>query len=317
MKVLASFARRSSVLSLLAVLALGALAAPRASARSFDGALNWIPTEVSMLVAVDLEGARATAFFKDLQKEIIDLTGYGRDIAQMKREAGLDVMSSVKSVLYAGPDDVIRKAKQSLVVLEGSFDQAKIREYYEKKSNLPLVEKTSPVGPYFEIGGDACVAFNGDYAVFGSKALFEKALAARAANEGGKKAKVASLVGRFKGSRHGFGVIAGSAQLQKFLGKDFAAVQDVRGAALGLDFSSGFGLRIVGLFADAGKASSVAQSVRTELAELLADPELKELGIDGALSQVAATSSGSEVKIELALDASGASSFAKSLKELF
>jgi len=298
-------------------LATSGLTAASASAKDYDGALNWIPAEVSTLIAIDLEGARTTPFFKELQKEIIDLTGYGRDITQMKREAGLDIMASVKTIVYAGPDDVIKKAKQSLVILEGTFDQVKIKDYYSKKSKVALTEKTSAIGAYFEIGDGACVAFNGSYAVFGSKTLFESALKARAANQGGKGAKVAALVARFKSSKHGFGVITGSTQLKKFLGKDFGQVQDVKGAAMGFDFSGGFGLKIVGLFADAGKASSVATSVKREITEFAADPELKEIGIDDELNKVTTVASGAEVKIELALDAAGASSFAKSLKELF
>lgn len=300
----------------LVALATSGLTATTASAKDYDGALNWIPAEVSTLIAIDLEGARSTPFFKELQKEIIDLAGFGRELAKMKREGGIDVMASVKTIVYAGPDDVIKKAKQSLVILEGTFDQAKIKDYYAKSSKVALTEKTSAVGPYFQIGDSSCVAFNGNYAVFGSKALFESALAARAANQGGKNAKVAALVARFKGSKHGFGVITGSTQLKKFLGKDFGQVQDVKGAAMGFDFSGGFGLKIVGLFADAGKASSVATSVKSEIAELAADPELKEAGIDDELTKITTVAAGSEVKIELTLDAAGASSFAKSLKEL-
>ena len=159
--------------SALAALFLVAASGISANAKNFDGALNWVPAEVSTLIAFDLEGARTTPFFKELQKEIIDLPGYGRDLAQMKREAGLDVIASVKTIVYAGPDDVIKKAKQSLVILEGTFDQAKIKDYYSKKSKVALTEKTSAVGPYFEIGEGACVAFVGNYAVFGSKSLFE------------------------------------------------------------------------------------------------------------------------------------------------
>jgi len=300
----------------LVALATSGLTAASANAKDYDGALNWIPAEVSTLIAIDLEGARSTPFFKELQKEIIDLAGFGREVAQMKRE-GLDVMASVKTIVYAGPDDVIKKAKQSLVILEGTFDQAKIKDHYSKsKSKVTLVEKTSAVGPYFQIGDHSCVAFNGNYAIFGSKALFESALTARAANQGGKNAKVAALVARFKGSKHGFGVITGSTQLKKFLGKDFGQVQDVKGAAMGFDFSAGFSLKIVGLFGDASKASSVATSVKSEINELTADPDLKEAGIDDELAKVTTVAAGSEVKLELTLDAAGALSFAKSLKEL-
>lgn len=302
-----------SALATLSAVAL--LSAPAAHAKDFSGVLNWIPAEVSTLIAIDLAGSRKTPFFKSVEKSIIDLTGYGRDIAHMKRD-GLDVMATVKTIVYAGPDEIIRKAKQSLVILEGDFDEAKIKAYYEKKSKTPLTDKTHALGGYYQIGDDFCVIVNGGFAMFGDKPLFEKALAARHANEGGKKAKANSLVQRFKSFKHGFGVIAGSSTLKRLLGKDFGDVQDVRGAGMGFDFSAGFGLEIVGVFPNAAKATSVASSISSDLAEFASDPELKEIGLEEPLARVSTATSGSEVKIALALDKKGAADFAKSLKDL-
>lgn len=292
--------------------ALALAAAAPASAKDVDGTLAWLPDGTTTVVVFDLEGARATPFFKDVQKQIIDLAGVGKDLAAMKRE-GLDVMASVKTMAYAGPDEMVRKAGRSLVVLEGDFDQAKIKSYYEKKSKAALTEKASPAGAWFAVGADKGIAFQGTFAVYGDAGLVEKALAAKKAN----KPKLPELVTKMKSGKHAFGVISGSESLKKILGKDFGDLKDVKQAGMTLDFSGGLKVSIVGNFPDAAKASAVAKAIKSRLTEVAADPELKEIGLDGALAKVVAVSVGTEVKVDLNLDGAAAQAFAKSLKDLF
>lgn len=301
------------LMTLLASLAL--LGAPAAHAKNLDGALAFLPADISTLVVVDLEATRQTAFFKVLQDQLIDLTGYSREVKQLKREANLDIMTNVKTIIYGGPDEVLRKAKQSLLILEGTFDVAKLRDFYTKKSKIPLVEKTCALGGYFELGGDSAVGFFGDFAVFGSKALFDKAIAAKQA--GGGKTKLGGLLGRMKSGRDGFGVISGSATLKKLLGKTFGGIKDVRTAGMTFDFTAGFALKIVGTFADASAAEGAAASIKKTLADTAADPDFKEAGLGPALGKVVANTNGSEVTLTLTLDAATSKEFAGHLKELF
>ncbi|MCC6622236.1 MAG: hypothetical protein IT385_13315 [Deltaproteobacteria bacterium] len=299
---------------LSAALVLAASATP-ALAKDLDGALQYLPENVSTVVAVDLESTRGTAFFKDLQKELIDLTGYARDIAQMKKEADFDVMANARLIVYAGPDEVIKKAKESLLIVEGTFDPAKIKDFFTKKSKVPVTEAKGPGGTYYLIGDSSAMAFHGNFAVFGSKAMFDNAMAAKAA--GGKKTKVSALVARFKSAKGGFAVIGGSAQLRKFLGKDFGDVQDVKSAGMTFDFSKGLALQIVGVFTDANKASSVAQSIAKDLSEMASEPDYKEVGLDTALGKVETKASGAEVTMNLVLDGGSSKQLSASLKELF
>jgi len=286
-----------------------------ALAKDLDGALKYLPENVSTVVAIDLESTRGTAFFKDLQKELIDLTGYARDLNQMKKEAGFDVLANAKLVIYAGPDEVIKKAKESLLIVEGTFDATKIKDFFAKKSKVPVTEATGPGGTYYLIGDSSAMAFHGTFAVFGSKAMFDAAMAAKAA--GGKKTKVSTLVGRFKAAKGGFAVIGGSAQLRKFLGKDFGDVQDVKSAGITFDFSKGLNLQIVGIFGDAAKATTVAKSIEKDLSQMATEPDYKEVGLDTALARVATKAAGAEVTMDLVLDPAAAKQLSSSLKELF
>lgn len=306
----------SLALSRLAVVVAVLAAGSSALAKDLDGAMQWVPADATTLVAFDLEGAKKAEFFREIQKPLIDLTGHGRDIAQMKRD-GIDVLSTVKSVVFAGPEGALKKKTESVVVLEGTFDQAKIRAFYEKKDKRPLTEKKSPLGAYFELGSGSFVMFDGNFLVFGTKGYFPSALAARQAKGAAKATRIAALLSRVKASKHGFGIIAGSAVLKKFLGKSFGPVQDVKEAALALDFSSGLSLSLIGVFPSAAKASEVARSIDGEVKKLAVDPELKEVGLEQALTRVVTKSSGAELTIALALDAAAAKTFAASLKELF
>lgn len=307
---------RPANLLMIGLLALTPALTDTAHAKDFDGAMQWVPPDATTLVAFDLEGARKTDFFRDLQKGLVDLTGFGRDIALLKRD-GVDVMSAVKRVVFAGPDEALEKSTQSVVILEGTFDPAKIRAFYEKKDKRPLTEKTSPLGPYFELGSGSFVMFEGSFMVFGTKDYFPRALAARQSKGGVRAAKLASLLGRVKGSRHGFGLIASSRILERFLGKNLAMVKDVKEAGLSLDFSKGLSLSLIGVFPSAAKADEVAKAVEAEVKKLAADPELKEVGLEDALKKVSTKTAGAELTIELALDAASAKAFSSSLKELF
>ena len=302
---------------LIALLAsLAVLGGPSAQAKNVDGALAFLPADISTLIVVDLEATRQTSFFQGLQSQVIDLTGYTRELKQFKREAGFDIMTNVKTVVYAGPEDMIKKAKQSMLVLEGTFDIAKLKAYYAKKSKSPIVEKTGPLGTYFEIAhGKTAFGVFGDFAVYGTKDLFEKAIAAKKA--GGGQTKLGALLGRMKAGRDGFGVIAGSSTLKKFLGKSFAGVKDVRTAGLTFDFTGGCNIKIVGSFGDGGAASTAAEAIKKEIGKLAADPEFKEAGLGTALGKVQATASGSEVTVSLALDPAASKEFSGHLKDLF
>jgi len=282
-----------------------------AQARDLEGALAFLPADVSTVVAIDIESTRGTNFFKDMQKELVDLSGYGREMAQLKKDTGIDVMADAKLVVYAGPDELIKKAKESLVIVEGSFDPAKLKDFLAKKSKLPVVEKQGAGGTYYAVGDKAAFAFRGTFAVYGSTALFDKAIAAQAA--GGGKTKVQALVNRFKGATNGFAVVGGSGQLKKFLGKSFGDVQDVKSAGITFDFTKGVAIQVVGIFADAGKASAVAASLEKDLKKTAADPEYQEVGLD----KVTIKSSGAEVTMSLVAEGAAGKALSKSLKELF
>jgi hypothetical protein len=292
------------------------LIAPASRAADFDGALSWLPAEVSTIVAFDLEGARKAAFFKDLEKGLIDASGASRDLSNFKRDTGVDLLASVKSVVFAGTDDALKKGNQGLVILEGTFDEAKLKDAYTKKSKTPLTPKTGPAGAYYQVGSEACVMLSGAFALIGPRALFEKAMDAKAKKTGGKGLKVASMLARLKSSKHGFAVIASSAQVKKALGKDFAEAQDVNASGLGFDFSSGLKLELIGLFSDATKANAVASRIKSELSKIAKDPDMKELGLDATVAKIAASSSGPEVKVELSLTPTDAKALAKDLKDL-
>jgi hypothetical protein len=82
------------------------------------------------------------------------------------------------------------------------------------------------------------------------------------------------------------------------------------------DFTTGFALKVVGTFADAGAADSAASSIKKTLAETAADPDFKEVGLGPAIGKIQTTTSGAEITLALTLDAASSKEFAGHLKEL-
>jgi hypothetical protein len=308
---------RFSAFPLVGALTALLLSAPPAVAGDFDGALGWLAADTTTVIAFDFEDARKAPIFKDLEKGLIDSMDLSKELAEAKRETGIDLMTSIKSIVVAGADDIFKQSDRGLAIIEVGFDEAKLLELVNKNADkVAYTKKSSPIGHYYQFGNDACVMFSGGYAIIGAPAVFEKALDAKAKKTGGKPGKINALLSRMKGAKHGFAIIANSPSVKKMLGKDFAEAESVSVAGLSLDFSGGLKLQVVSVFADAAKASALATRLKGDLDALKSEPDLKEMKLDSAVSKISATSSGNEVRVELILNTSEAQSLMKSLKEI-
>ncbi len=312
-----SMKTRFSALPLVGAVSALLLSSPPALAGDFDGAIGWLPADTTTVVAFDFEDARKAPLFKDLEKSLIDSMDLSKELAEAKKETGIDLMTSIKSIVIAGADDILKKSDRGLAILEVGFDESKLLELVNKNANkVSPTKKSSPIGHYYQFGNDACVMFSGGYAIVGAPAVFEKALDAKVKKTGGKPGKLNALLSRVKGAKHGFAIIASSPAVKKALGKDFAEAESMSVAGVSLDFSGGLKVQVLSVFADATKASAVANKLKGELDGLKNEPDLKELKLDTTVSKISASSSGNEVKVELVLSTSEAQALAKSLKEI-
>jgi hypothetical protein len=289
-------------------------AASTAHAGDPNGALRFVPASASTLLVVDVAGTVNQPFVKAMRKEILDLAGAARDVQKLKRDAGVDVFADVQTMIYAGTDKAVRKSGDSLIIVGGKFDEARLAAFYAKRGKAEAKAQTHDGRQVWHIGGDSWLAVVDGHALIGDKDLVKEAL--KPGNAGPAGALAAALPPA-SGRRGVWGAIVGSGDLQKILGKAFGALKNVKSAHFTLSFAGGIALAATGTFADAGAAQTAAKAIAGELDGFRKDPELKELGLDPVFDGFQATPSGTALTLKLNLTAAVTAELSKSLKSLF
>ncbi len=311
---------RRLLLALSTVLSFGLVASALAAgpaARADDVSLSFVPKSASSLLVLDVKGAASNPFIKGLRKELIDLAGAGRDVARLKREAGVDVFADIDRIVYAGTDKAVRKAGDSVLILAGRFDTAKLAAFYAKRGDTAPTQESWKGHDVHVIGASSWLVVKDGHAIVGTKDLVMEALEARAS---GAKLPGGALAGALPAAglrKHAWGAIVGSGDLQKVLGKGFGAFKGVKEAGFGLDLSSGLSLTVAGLFPDAAASGKAEAEVAETVKGFASDPEVAELGLSALFDAFAATRSGQRLELKVALPAAKATELAANLKALF
>ncbi|MCA9513348.1 MAG: hypothetical protein KC635_00240 [Myxococcales bacterium] len=299
--------------SLSGLVALGlVMTASTAFAKgNVDGALKFVPSDFSTVVAFDLDALRASPLFDVVKTAVKD----DREMKEVQKATGLDPLKDIKSMVIAGPDQFIKDEGKFVAVLEAKFDEKKIVDFM--KSQGQVTEKDAPGGKLYVIE-DGGVAFRGDYLVAGPMGLVEKALAAGKGIPGGKLAK---MYGSMKGAKGGFVLLGGSEQLKKWLakrsGKGGPDFKDIEAMGVAVDLSGGgLGVEMHAAFASDKSASDLAAGVSAAAKEAAGDPDMKELGLAGPISKVSATAKGKEAVVAVKLAKDDMKTITEMLKEM-
>lgn len=295
-------------------IAMMAFADRAAHAADPNPGLRFVPSSASSLVVIDVRATVGQPFVKELRKEIIDLAGATRDVQKLKREAGVDIFADVTSLIYAGTDKAVRKSNDSLLIVTGKFDAAKLATFYAKRGKADARSETHEGREVWSIGTDSWLATVDGHALIGAKSLVKEALKAGAQGPAGALRDALPAEGQRRGV---WGAIVGSSDLEKLLGKAFAPFKGVKSASFGLDLRAGILLEVSGQFADAGGASAAAKAIAAEIDAFRKDPELKDLGIEPVFAAVDAKSNAKTLQLKLNLGAAMTAELAKNVKALF
>lgn len=283
-------------LSLGLALALTALASP-ALAGDLATAIKYVPANFTTMVAFDVDHVRGTPLFELALANM----GEGEELEAFKTEVGVDVTRDVKSFIFAGPDDLMRHSERFIAIVEAKVDPARFLAFAKKQGDV--TEKKVRGTTLLVVDEDELAfAFDGDFMIFGLPSLVEQALAAK----GGKNitsGRLAAMTKQVRGSKSGFAVLGAGERVKRFLGDGMVPeFSQLERAAVGLDLSSGFSLRLFSDFANDAAATAVADTLNQALKEMADDPEMKELGLDRFVALAAITARGKAVSITLTLD---------------
>jgi hypothetical protein len=304
-------------LALLPVAALVLLLTP-ALALSADP-LRFVPKEASSVVHIDVAGALGQSLVKVARKDLLDLAGATRDIQNLKRDVGFDVMTGLATVTFAGTDKAARKSDESLLVLGfrgPAPDAAKLATYYAKRAGTTPKTTTHEGYAVHVIGPDSWLAFADGHALVGDKGLVASALSALKAGRPSLKPALASALPATAARKHAWGAAVGSANLGGVLGRSDPRLKSLRALAFSLDLSRGLELDVAATFPDAGSAEAMRAEIVQDLKNIAAEQDVKELGLDAVIGGLSASASGAVLKFRAAITGALATKLTSALQTM-
>lgn len=289
--------RQLKRLSLGLALTLTALGSP-ALAGDLATGVKYVPASFTTMVAFDIDHIRGTPLYR----LAVSNMGSSDELETFKTEVGVDVTRDVKSFIFAGPDELMRHEERFVAIVEVKVDAARFLAFAKQQGDV--AEKKVRGATLLVVDEDELAfAIDGDFFLFGAPALVEQALAAKA-GKNITSGRLAAMTKQVRGSKSGFAVLGASDRVKRFLGDGMVPeFSQLERAAVGLDLSSGFSLRLFSDFANDAAASAVADTLNQALKEMADDPDMKEFGLDGLLALASITARGKAVSIALTLDA--------------
>jgi len=309
--------RFSRSLGALAAVALLVVAGAPAASADDDAVLSFVPKSASALLVVDVKDTAGKGFVKALRDELLDLAGVARDVKLLKRDAGVNAFGDLTTVMYAGTDKAVRKSSESVLVIGGKFEAAKLASYYAKRAKTAVAKDTWKGQEVYVVGANSWLVVADGYAVVGTKSLVIEALDAHASGQKTVSGALGAALPASALRRGAWGGIVGTGDLQKILGKTFGAFKGVTEAGFSLDVSKGLSLLVSGTFSDASSSTTAETAVTTEFKGFLADPEVKELGLDALLAGFSTKRDGKKLDLRLNLDVAAVTKLTEDLKALF
>lgn len=298
--------RHVTRLGLALALTLGVLSTP-ALAGDVEGALKYVPAGFTTVVAVDFDAIRKSPFF-DMATAMLDQNSGAK---AMEKEIGFDAKKDLKTFILAGPEAFMHHEEQFVVIIDAKIDGDKLIAFV-KSQGESVTEKPVGTATMYQVDKEGAFAIDGKFVIAGYAPLVEQALAAKGGKSIGS-GPLASLVKRFKGSKGAFAISGAGPKVRSMMSGDMPEFDKLQSAGVGLDLSAGAALTLIGNFADAGAASTIAEGIGGALRDAGSDPDLKEMGLASMVGKIKAAAKGKAVEIGFKLDAAEA----KQLVETF
>jgi hypothetical protein len=304
----------------LALLPLAALALTLAPALAYAAdPLRFVPKEASSVVHIDVAGALGQNLVKLARKDLLDLAGATRDIQNLKRDVGFDVMTGLATVTFAGTDKAARKSDESLLVLGfrgPAPDAGKLASYYAKRAGTSPKTASHEGYTVHVIGPDSWLVFADGHALVGDKGLVASALSALKAGRPSLKPTLASALPATAARKHAWGAAVGSADLGGVLGRSDPRLKALRAMAFSLDLTRGLELDVAATFPDAASAEAMRAEIVQDLKNIAAEQDVKELGLDAVIGGLSASASGAVLKFRAAITGALATKLTNALQTM-
>lgn len=288
---------------LAGIVALGlALAATATVAHAGTGksALGKLPKDTSMVFTMNVDRVKKSPLFQDVLKLVQMNQEVSAAIAALKAQTSFDITKDVSTVVV-GLNSDFQTSEKVVLLVEGKFDASKFLSF--AKSNATSVKELKHRRvSYYQMDGEACLAFLGDYLVVTPKGHITEVIDVHS----GKAASVKTnkpfmqLLADADTSKDFWGVFLFPADVRKQF-KTQTGGYDLEGASAAVDIQSGLATDLRLATTSLAAATALASLVKIGVAAASSDPQAKAIGLGAALSRMTVTQSKANVDIGFSL----------------
>jgi hypothetical protein len=290
----------ASRLALAATVAATAAVAVPTTARAGSGTdlVKYMPEDASIIMVVDIAGARGSDLFKQAMNKFMSSNAPG--LAQL-RASGIDPATAFDTLAFGGVGSLDHLDPDGMVVVaEGSAVQKVVAEMAKAKAGAVQVQKYH--GVKYWTSGDGAFAVVHKRLVVAKPAGIHHAIdlaLGRGRNAArSSKARALRAVISATDTRHHLWAAAvlppeASAQAKA------AAGVDMKGVSFGATLTSSLRLEVRILTGDAKSAAKAVGLINTQLPALT--QQLSQMGLGGAAKTISITSDGATIKATVSL----------------
>ncbi len=294
-----SITRKSFFLLLATAMLLPFFATP-AFADDGTAALDFIPKDTMMVISMDVDGMRGSDMFKQFMSAAMSDPDTKKDLDLLKAATGFDAEKDISSIVIAVPPDV-EKTENFLVIAKAKVDEAKVMAY-AKKEGGEFKEMSHEGVTWYEIDNEGGIAFMGPHIVLGTTAALKAAIATKKGSmKNASKGSVGPMLKAVDTKADVWFAMAIPEILRKQMGAADPMAGEIQSAHASMDLATGLALKITVNATTAEIANQLVEVGNAGLQGVGADPSMKQMGLDAALTKLVLKADGKAIKVGLNL----------------
>lgn len=265
--------------------------------------LQYVPSSASVVAGVDVEKLRGTALWDRLLSIASSDADTQRSLTTIQNDAGFDPRATTRSLVFASRDASGDMGEHAILLLELDYPAEGLASVLTADG---YEAATSGSVTYYRKSESTVAFLTPNVVAVGEFALVEPAINVAA---GTGTAGAGSTVSRQISAVDKSGGIWVAARLP-------SGSQGAQAARLSVNASSGLAARLDLVMESEETATNAVNQFNTQIAAVAGSPEVAALGLAAIVGGLQASASGSDVSLQVTLDAATWSSTLSTLAEL-
>ena len=294
MKAYSMKAKPLRLLTAVITLLFGALISSPAHAADMKRMLRFAPQDSQAIVGADIDRLRAWKHFGTLIDSAIRETGGQSALRKAELALDINIRKDVRGFVVAFGPTFAQDDDQFVIMMQAPVNEQSTVAFI-KQEGAKVTRQQGLGGHFYDIDGDAGLAFRGDIVILGGAKTFRKAMT----GGGGALPRLRSRVD----SGELFVAARVPTELQQKLAREMPELGDLKNVVASLSVNGGQRLVFDSTFdfSNAHSPRMLADEFNKQLRQLSGEQFIRDLGLAKFLSRPDIKAVGNELRIEMRL----------------